>query len=359
MTTDARHSKATPTNIGVHAMVAYEYADETARLAASGFDAFDLYKVAIDLDTSDLHLLADISPITWINFGNAAGYAHGDLSGVTSDQHHAQQHALAGSDHAADSLANLNSKISGATLDDVSGTRDPNAHGSAAHSGTIGAHSQISGVGADDHHAHANKAQIDLVTDGDHDVRADNPHGVTGSQVGLGNVTNDAQLKRAAADFATFAIKATPVGADLVLLEDSEAAGVKKKALVSSLHDASTVFGAEYQTAASEGESTTTGDTPLQKVKLTTTALPAGTYHLEYSFEGEDDGGDCAVRVQIDDTTTIAECEKADKYRMNGGQWDGALSGVTEIDVDFWQGKAGDPGVCRIRRTRLAIWRVA
>ena len=38
--------------------------------------------------------------------------------------------------------------------------------------------------------AHANRAQLDLVTDGDHDVRTDNPHGVDATDVGLGNVTD-------------------------------------------------------------------------------------------------------------------------------------------------------------------------
>ena len=41
-----------------------------------------------------------------------------------------------------------------------------------------------------DTHTHSNKAELDLVTDGDHDVRTDNPHGVTKSQVGLSNVDN-------------------------------------------------------------------------------------------------------------------------------------------------------------------------
>jgi len=68
-------------------------------------------------------------------------------------------------------------------------------HGSSAHSGTIGA----------------------------------------SSQVGLGNVTDDAQLKRAAGDFATFTEKTTPASADLVLIEDSAAAGAKKKIQVGNL----------------------------------------------------------------------------------------------------------------------------
>ena len=38
--------------------------------------------------------------------------------------------------------------------------------------------------------AHANRAQLDLVTDGDHDVRLDNPHSVDATDVGLGNVTD-------------------------------------------------------------------------------------------------------------------------------------------------------------------------
>ncbi len=47
-----------------------------------------------------------------------------------------QSHGLGGASHAADTLANLNSKVSDATLDDSADPRDPNAHtlGGAAHS---------------------------------------------------------------------------------------------------------------------------------------------------------------------------------------------------------------------------------
>jgi len=56
-----------------------------------------------------------------------------------------------------------------------------------------------------------------------------NPHNTTASQVGLGNVTNDAQLKRAANDFTTFTEKTTPVDADVTLIEDSANSYAKKK----------------------------------------------------------------------------------------------------------------------------------
>jgi hypothetical protein len=63
-----------------------------------------------------------------------------------------------------------------------------------------------------------------------------NPHSVTKTQVGLSAVTNDAQLTRAAADFASgIAQKTTPVTADRILIEDSAASFAKKYALLSAL----------------------------------------------------------------------------------------------------------------------------
>ena len=55
------------------------------------------------------------------------------------------------------------------------------------------------------------------------------------TQVGLGNVTNDAQMKRAAGDIATFSEKVTPVDEDIVLIEDSENANAKKKVKLSNM----------------------------------------------------------------------------------------------------------------------------
>jgi len=39
-------------------------------------------------------------------------------------------------------------------------------------------------------HSHTNKTELDKVTDGDHDVRTDNPHSTTKTHIGLGNVNN-------------------------------------------------------------------------------------------------------------------------------------------------------------------------
>jgi len=56
-----------------------------------------------------------------------------------------------------------------------------------------------------------------------------NPHSVTKSQVSLGNVTDDSQLKRAASDFSTFTEKTSGSDNDLLLLEDSDDSYNKKK----------------------------------------------------------------------------------------------------------------------------------
>jgi hypothetical protein len=62
-----------------------------------------------------------------------------------------------------------------------------------------------------------------------------NPHAVTKADVVLGNVTNDAQLKRAAGDINTFTEKAAPVAADILLAEDSAASYAKKKVQIGSI----------------------------------------------------------------------------------------------------------------------------
>lgn len=55
------------------------------------------------------------------------------------------------------------------------------------------------------------------------------------SGLSLGNVTNDAQLKRSSADFASFTAKGTPASADLLLIEDSAASNAKKQITAGSL----------------------------------------------------------------------------------------------------------------------------
>lgn len=68
-----------------------------------------------------------------------------------------------------------------------------------------------------------------------HTTLANNPHSVTATQVGLGNVTDDAQLKRSNNDFNTFPQKSSLHPTDIVLIEDSIDSYNKKKVEVQDL----------------------------------------------------------------------------------------------------------------------------
>jgi hypothetical protein len=79
------HRNSTVTD-GNHIIHAYEYADDTARLAATGFVSTDIGKVARVLSTSIFWILTNHSPITWSSAGVSGG-AHGALTGLSSDDH--------------------------------------------------------------------------------------------------------------------------------------------------------------------------------------------------------------------------------------------------------------------------------
>ena len=117
------HSQQSPTNGGVHGCQAYQYADATARLAATGFTAADVGKIARqDLPAPPTFwLLTNHSPITWEQFGASAPPA---------------AHALGGAQHSSDTLANLNAKVNDATLIDGPGTSTDEAL--ARYDGTAG-----------------------------------------------------------------------------------------------------------------------------------------------------------------------------------------------------------------------------
>lgn len=85
-------------------------------------------------------------------------------------------------------------------------------------------HQNLSGAGTNSH------PQIDS-----HLGNTSNPHSVTKTQVGLGNLTNDAQLKRADNDINSFIEKTSPASLDVLLIEDSGAGYAKKKVKIANL----------------------------------------------------------------------------------------------------------------------------
>jgi hypothetical protein len=59
----------------IHLVYTWEYADATARLAATGFVAGDVGKLAKQASDSTLWMLTDDSPITWVVLGSPYAYA--------------------------------------------------------------------------------------------------------------------------------------------------------------------------------------------------------------------------------------------------------------------------------------------
>ena len=65
----------------------------------------------------------------------------------------------------------------------------------------------------------------------------DNPHNVTAEQLGLDNVTNDAQLTRLDGDFSLFSPKSELNPNDVILIEDSESSGQKKTITIGQIEE--------------------------------------------------------------------------------------------------------------------------
>lgn len=219
-----------------------------------------------------------------------------------------------------------------------------------------------------------------------------------------------AGLTRDANDFAVFAGKATPVAADLLLIEDSGAAGVKKKIMVgdlpadsTALHKAtaaeisamaekvtpasadvlvledsaagyakrkvqvgnlSSVFGASYQYAASEAVSTSALVAWTTKATLTTPAL-TGTfrvaYHCELANNGVNKTHDCRLYNATDAVELCSDSRQRPKANLYGAV-DGFVqvifTGAAKTFQSQWASPDGST-VVSIRRARIELWRVA
>lgn len=152
-------------------------------------------------------------------------------------------------------------------------------------------------------HDHANKAELDLVTDGDHDVRTDNPHNVTAEQIGYG----------------------------MTYVED-------------------------------ETVSSTTNTAWQQKLRMNFTPSATGDYLLEWSIEitNSKSGSNTYVQIELDDATqinhTVKEPGIAGEYVNYSGfkKVNFADTDLHTIDVDF----KAESDTASIRRVRLSIIKI-
>lgn len=192
-------------------------------------------------------------------------------------------------------------------------------------------HGNLLGLADDDHTQYLNETRHDALTN-------DNPHSVTFSQA----VAADGGTNITAAEAET--------------LSDGSNAD--------ALH--THIFGSEYHFAESEGEETTILGTYQQKLKLTTSVLPAGDYHIEWTAEIKTSDNDMLARCQVDDTTIINEVEHSEgPLEESGYPYYTVVSGFRkltltnaahDIDIDY---NDNGGGTAFIRRARITLWRVS
>ncbi len=123
------------------------------------------------------------------------------------------------------------------------------------------------------------------------------------------------------------------------------------------------IFGSEFQQNSNDGVSTTTSATYQQKVRITTPAIPAGTYRIGWNIEFmiSDEKSDIQTRVQIDDTNTIAEqTGRASLLNLweirSGFAYEVLTNAIHTIDLDY-NNQSGK--TLSVRRGKLEIWRIS
>lgn len=135
---------------------------------------------------------------------------------------------------------------------------------------------------------------------------------------------------------------------------------------VADITIAGNVFGTEFQQASSDSESSTTSTTFAQKLRMTTSSLPSGTFRIAWYYEWKhtNTNHDFIGQVQINDTITIMEHQEEsqdsgdDQYHNLGGFYYLIGSGILNVDIDYSRSSSSG-GTSYIRRARLEIWRVS
>lgn len=123
------------------------------------------------------------------------------------------------------------------------------------------------------------------------------------------------------------------------------------------------IFGSEYQFESDESESTTTSQTFVNKLTLTTPTIPAGSYRGEITCAVTNDSSNKIVVIETSlDGDLVNESSYSPKA---GGEFlvktsfsnDTITDGVHTLDLNFKAGSTG--GTAKIKNARIEIFRVS
>lgn len=384
---DPRHSKQTLAD-GIHGVISYAYADESARLAATGFDAGDLYKQCIQLSDLTTYILTQVSPPVWTAVGSlslttaaptnvtkAAASAGVSTEAARADHKHdittaapgtvefgaaseGSSTALARADHvhamAAPAAPTQIQVVASAAGSSPTPARSDHTHSvltAAANALAIGAAAAegSSASLARSDHTHAFPAPAAPVSVG------------TANDAGVATTAARADHVHAHGDLpgGTLHAVATPSVAGFMSAAD-------KAKLDGIPSGGGSVFGSEAQNLEQTSALSTTSTNFLQYMRLTTTSVPAGTYRIEwmYLWSYTSTALNFVSRVQVDDTITVLDHaqEPQDAATSQRNVVTGfayvtfGASGTHDIDIDF---RSSGAATATIHLGRLAIWRVS
>ncbi len=322
------------------------------------------------------------------------------LTGLLATQQNPTAHLIGGGAHSADTIANLNTKLSDATLDDASATRTPTAH---AVSHTNGGSDELNVAGLsglladaqtpsphDTSHENGGLDEIDvgglsgLLADGQTPTAHATSHENGGSDeidvAGLSGLLADAQNPTAhrashisgggdaflSTDVIEAIVKriqetAGPTTLDIGAIANGQLLVRSGTAVVGGTLS---VFGNDYQTAISLGRSTTTSTAFQTKVTLVTGNL-TGTYLVTWHAVVDQSSIADAVQSQLYNTTDAAVVgviqEKESKDTRDrlavGGFAEVIFAGASKsFEIQYRQQRGSTAG---IQDARIMIWRVA
>jgi len=163
--------------------------------------------------------------------------------------------------------------------------------------------------------------------------------------------TNVPNTPHSALDFVGDGVEVTDVGSGVAEVNVVGASAV--------------IFGSEFAHNESLAQSTATGTTWVEKVRLDVTNIVAGTYRVGWSFEWghSSAAADFRGRVQVDDSTILLAQQSepkdtgTDQHYPSGGFGNITLtSGDHHVDLDF---SSSSTNTARIWNARLEFWRVS
>ena len=130
-----------------------------------------------------------------------------------------------------------------------------------------------------------------------------------------------------------------------------------------SISGAGTIFGTEFLSAEEDWESSTTSTSYQEKLSLTASGIDSGNYLLlwyaEMRSSSASSNKNSRLRVVLNDSEVVARSqEDGNDYNAHGGfSVESLASGTHKVDIDF--SRAGGINQSFVRNAKITLWRAS